>query len=213
MAASPRALPLRQIARAILFLFATIAPTSAIKANAADSFDPFTRYTLVLSAEGGFDHFGGRLNSTFVQTWDLAARFSVLPFDPFRMNLLGGALDGALEVGLQPVFQRFETLGQNFGGMGLGLRYYLIGWRLGRFVPYVNVSAAPGGTDLHIPQLRGPFMFLIQAGAGLSYFATEHVALYAGYQVEHVSNAYTYGTDYGLESPGGAAFGVSYFFR
>ncbi len=198
---------------AIFLLLGALAPPTPCIADAADSFEPFTRYTLVVSAEGGINHFGGRLNSTFVQTWDLAARFSVLPFDPFRMNLLGGGLDGALEVGLQPVFQRFETLGQNFAGMGLALRYYLIHWRFDRFVPYVNASAAPGGTDLRISGLQGPFMFLIQAGFGLSYFATEHTAFYAGYQVEHVSNAYTHRTDYGLESPGGAVFGVSYFFH
>jgi hypothetical protein len=204
---------LRRLGAAFVFLVGTSVLGRPIAAQATDSFEPFNQYTLVVSAEGGFNHFGGRLNSTFVQTWDLAARFSIFPFDPVHMDLLGGALDGAFEVGLQPIFERFETLGQNFGGMGLALRYYLLHWRFGRFVPYVSGSAAPGGTDLNIPSLRGPFMFVLQASVGLTYFATEHVAFYGGYQLEHVSNAYTHRLDWGLESPGGAVFGVSYFFH
>jgi hypothetical protein len=207
------AFPLRRVGIAIALWLGVTALVMPLAGNAADLSAPFDRYTLVFSAEGGFSHFGSRLNSTFVQTWDLATRFSILPFAPFQMELLWGALDGSLEVGLQPTFQRFETIGQNFGGMGLAFRYYLLHWRVGRFVPYANVSAAPGGTDLDIPRLRGPFMFLIQAGAGFSYFVNERTALYIGYQIEHVSNAYTYGTDAGLDSPGGAVFGISYFFH
>ena len=40
-----------------------------------------------------------------------------------RLKFLGGVLNGALEIGLEPTFERFNTQHQNFGGFGLHLRY------------------------------------------------------------------------------------------
>jgi hypothetical protein len=79
-------------------------------------------------------------------------------------------LDGVVEDGLEPTFQRFNTLHQNFAGLGLDGRYYLVHFRRGRFEPWINASIAPGGADLRMgssvseTRLSGPFMILIQAG-------------------------------------------------
>jgi hypothetical protein len=92
------------------------------------------------------------------------------PFGVTRSQLLGGMADGAVEIGLEPTFQRFNTVHQNFAGLGLDVRYYLVHFRRGRFVPWINASIAPGGTDLRMGssvseiRLSGPFMNLIQAG-------------------------------------------------
>jgi len=94
--------------------------------------------------------------------------------------------DGAVEIGLEPTFERFNTVHQNFAGLGLDVRYYLAHFRRGRFVPWINASIAPGGTDLRMgnsvseTRLSGPVMNLIQAGVGISYFVTERSAVYAG---------------------------------
>jgi hypothetical protein len=109
-----------------------------------------------------------------------------LPFGVPRFKYFDGALDGSLEVGLEPTFERFDTVGQNFAGVGLELRYYLLHFRYGRWVPWIDASIAPGGTDLRIgrvsneTRLTGPFMNLIQGGIGVSYFVTERGAIYTG---------------------------------
>jgi hypothetical protein len=51
---------------------------------------------------------------------------SPLPFGVTRSQLLGGMADGAIEIGLAPTFQRFNTVHQNFAGLGLDVRYYLV---------------------------------------------------------------------------------------
>jgi hypothetical protein len=181
----------------------------------------FERGTVLISAESAFAHFGSRLPGGVgqMQDFNLGARVSLLPFDPFRAGqrlpwYLSGArlpsyLAGSLEVGVEPLFQRYNTQHQNFAGAGLALRYHLLGLEFGRFVPWVGASAVPGGTDLSIVGLRGPFMFVIQAGFGLSYFASDRTALYFGYNAQHVSNAWTRGPNHGMNTPYGAVFGVT----
>lgn len=177
----------------------------------------------VVSVEGAFAHFGSRLpgGTGQIQDFNLGARVSIFPFHPFRAGerlpwYLSGArlpryLAGALEVGVEPLFQRFNTQHQNFAGAGLALRYHLVGLESGRFVPWVGASVVPGGTDLNITGLRGPFMFVIQAGFGVSCFVSDSTAFYFGYNAQHVSNAWTHTPDHGLNSPYGAVFGVSRF--
>jgi hypothetical protein len=156
-----------------------------------------TKDTKVVSVEGALAHFGSRLNNGlgYVQAWNLGARVSLLPFGVTRWQLLGGMADGAVEIGLEPTFQRLNTVHQNFAGLGLDVRYYLVHFCRGRFVPWINASIAPGGTDLRMgssvseTRLSGPFMNLIQAGVGISYFVTERSAVYAGLNAQHISNA------------------------
>jgi hypothetical protein len=174
--------------------------SAVLSASDALAFDPeqaFAPWAKVISIEGTFSHFGPRLDNpdAIVQAWTLSARFSLLPFGTSRFRLLNGALDGSFEIGLEPTFERFQTVNQNFGGLGLALRYHLLGLSYGPFVPWIGASIAPGGTDLRIghfsneTRLRGPFMNLIEGGIGVSYFLTERGAIYLGLQAQHISNA------------------------
>jgi len=175
----------------------------------------------VISAESTISHFGSRLNEgdQVVQAWGLAARFSLLPFGITRFRVLDGALDGSFEVGLEPTFERLETEGQNFGGLGLALRYYLLHFRYGNWVPWVDASIAPGGSDFRIgrvsdkTRLTGPFMDLIQAGVGVSYFMNQHWAPYFGLQAQHISNGGFNGgsRNYDLNTAASVVVGVSWF--
>ena len=94
-----------------------------------------TKGTKVVSVEGALAHFGSRLNNGlgYVQAWNLSARISLHPSGVTRSQLLGGMADGAVEIGLAPTFQRFNTVHQNFAGLGLDVRYYLVHFRRGRF--------------------------------------------------------------------------------
>ena len=96
-----------------------------------------TKGTKVVSVEGALAHFGSRLNNGlgYVQAWNLGARFSLLPFGVTHSQFLGGMADGAVEIGLEPTFQRFNTVHQNFAGLGLDLRYYLVHFRRGDSYP------------------------------------------------------------------------------
>ena len=103
--------------------------------------------------------------------------------------------DGAVEIGLEPTCERFNTVRQNFAGLGLDVRHYHVHFRRGRLVPWIKTSIAPGGTDLRMgsnvseTRLTGPFMNLIQAGVSISYFVTERSAVYAGPNAQQISNA------------------------
>lgn len=179
----------------------------------ASAFEPaqvLHRNALEISIDGNIAHTDtSRVPSAVVQEWGLGARFSILPFP-----IVGSSFyRGTLAIGLGPYFQRFNTLHQNQAGVGLWLRYYLVGLRWGRVIPWIDASATPSGGDLRIQDLGGNnFMFIIQGGIGVSYFVSNHWAIYGGYRFVHDSNAYTYGPDRGIEL-NGAAMGVSYFLK
>lgn len=61
----------------------------------------------VISGEGTVAHFGARLNDRAIHAWNLLARFSLLPFGVNHLQVLRGILDGDLEIGLEPRFERF----------------------------------------------------------------------------------------------------------
>ena len=167
------------------------------------------RDALLGSAEGGVGHVDtSRIPSAVVQDWALGANFSTVPFDTLGSRFWRGSLT----VGVGPHFVRFNTLHQNQAGVGLWLRYYLTGLTYGRMVPWIDASVTPTGGDLRIRHLSGGFMFVLQGGLGASYFVTDRTAVYAGYRLRHVSNAYTHGRDEGVNSHG-LVVGVSYFLR
>lgn len=64
----------------------------------------------VISGEGTIAYFGVRLNERGIQAWNLSARFSLLPFGVTHFRIVRGGLDGALEVGLEPTFERLSVL-------------------------------------------------------------------------------------------------------
>jgi hypothetical protein len=183
----------------------------------------------LVSGEATVAHFGARLNDRSIQAWNLSARFSLLPFGVNHYHFLSGKVDGALEVGLEPTFERFSvrhspqnTSGfANYEGVGLVLRYYLVHIRYQGMVPWIEAGIAPGGTDLKIGQqsnetrLTGPFMNRIKGGLGLSYFISENAASYIGLQAQHLSNAGLNGPNrnYSLNTPVSFVIGGSWFFR
>lgn len=190
------------------------------------AFDPdqaFSPWTKAVSMEATFTHFGSRLNNgdAAVQAWNLSGRFALLPLGITRFKFLGGVLDGAAEIGLEPTFERFNTQHQNFAGVGLHLRYDMLHFRWGPLVPWIDVSIAPGGTDLRIgrasneTRLDGPFMNLIQAGVGESYFVNNRTAIYLGMQAQHISNAGLNGSNrnYALNTVESFVFGLSWYLR
>ena len=79
-------------------------------------------------------------------------------------------------------------------------------------MPYVELGAAPGATDLNVREQRTDFVFLLFGGVGASYFVTERTALYAGYRLQHISNAGTDSPNQGINSHTGV-IGLSIFFR
>jgi Lipid A 3-O-deacylase (PagL) len=203
----------------------TVLPPT-IGSSVLAAFNPdqvFSRWAKVVSVEATFTHFGSHLDNddAVIQAWNLSGRFALLPFGVSRMKFLSGVLDGALEIGLEPTFERFTTQHQNFGGVGLHLRYNLLHFRWGPLIPWIDASIAPGGTDLRTgrvsdeTRLDGPFMNLIQAGVGESYFANNHAAIYFGLQAQHISSAGLNGSNrnYSLNTVESVVVGISWYLR
>lgn len=207
------------LAIAFIAISATIA-RSGDDAWAFDADSVFTPWKKSASIEASFAHFGIHLGeSGWVQAWNVGARFSLLPLGVTRFNHFSGYCDGALELGVEPVFERFVPERQNFAGLGLGFRYYLVHFEYGRFVPWIDASIAPGYTDLNIgrvsneTRLTGPFMNLIEAGVGGSYFVSDNTAVYVGLRAQHISNAGLNGgnRNFALNTPFGMVIGVSFY--
>jgi hypothetical protein len=182
----------------------------AAPAAAYDAKETFKKGALAVAVEGGHgeqDNFEAHGLDTGLEFWNAGIRLSTIPFGPSGP----GPLWGALEVGLEPFYQRYmDPLDAFFAGVGVALRYHFLS--LGRVVPYLEAFAAAGGTDLETLEIDSNFTFLLHAGAGLSVFITDRAAVYAGYRLQHVSNGNTAEPNRGFESHG-VVVGVSYFFR
>jgi opacity protein-like surface antigen len=138
---------------------------------------------------------------------NVTPRISYLLFKPFG----SGWLRSAVEPGLEGWFQHYVSpASANAGGLKLALRYHFIAF--GRLVPYVEVTGGAGGTNLKVPEIRSRFTFVAEAGAGLSYFLTDEVALSAGYRFQHISNGDTSTPNRGFNSDSGV-IGVSFYFK
>ena len=147
----------------VLAAVLALAPRSL---GAFDAQDTFRKGTFVLSAEagGGAQHsIEGQASQVGLEFWNGGIRFGLLPFGPS----LSGPLFGALEVGVEPFYQRYtEPVHAFFGGLGVLLRYHLLS--LGRVVPYVEVFGSVGGTDLDTREIDSTFTFLVHGGVGAS---------------------------------------------
>jgi len=53
---------------------------------------------------------------------------------------------------------------------------------------------------------------VLEAGAGLSYFVTDSLAVNAGYRFQHISNGHTSTPNRGVDSDSGVV-GVSFYFK
>ena len=184
-----------------------------VGAAPAWAFDPkltFREGTVIFSGEVGYgeqfdlEGFDDRSDLKF---WNAGARVSIVPFGPTG----SGLFYGALETGLEPLYQRYtDPKSAYFAGLAAVGRYHVLS--LGAFVPYVELAAAAGGTDLKVREIRSDFTLLLFGGGGASYFVTDRTAVYAGYRFEHVSNGNTATPNRGFESHVGV-FGVSYYLR
>jgi lipid A 3-O-deacylase len=193
------------VAASLALLLLAAGPTLAFDVN-----QTFSKGTNVMSLEGG----GGTQSNleqhkrqTGLDLWYLGYRFSLLPLDPVGPSVLRGAL----EVGFEPLYQKY-TGGRNAFWMGLSAqgRWHFIS--LGRFVPYVELGAGAGGTDLKAIEIDSTFAFLLSAGLGASFFVTDEIAMYGGYRMVHVSNGHTSTLNRGFEA-NTAVVGVSYYFK
>ena len=192
---------------AMILFASTVLP---LQAAAFDANTTFAKGTYVLSGEGSY---GERFNRegfaelTDINLWNVGLRASILPF-----GVTGpGALRGALEAGLEPLYQRYPDPHSAFwAGLMVAARYHLLS--LGRFVPYLEAAGGPGGTDLNVMEINSNFAFVVWGGAGASVFVTDATAVYAGYRYEHNSNAGTASPNRGLDFHV-VVFGVSYYLR
>jgi lipid A 3-O-deacylase len=181
--------------------------------SAALAYDPrqtFNQGSFVISPEVGYGQqvdLEGKDGFTGLEFVNAGARFGWLPFNPVGP----GPLYGSFEIGLEPLYQRyFDPVDAFFAGLGATFRYHFLS--LGRLVPYAELAAAAGGTDLKVKEIRSDFAFMLWGGAGVSYFLTDRTAVYGGYRYQHVSNGGIEKPNRGFESHTGVA-GVSLFFE
>lgn len=198
--------PVRLLVSAILF----VSIGQPLPVAAFDAKTTFAKGTYVLSGEGSYgEQFNreGFAELSDVKMWNVGLRASILPFGAVGP----GILHGALEAGLEPLYQRYLDPHPAFwAGLMLVARYHFLA--LGRFVPYVEVAGGPGGTDLNVAEIRSDFSFVVWGGAGASVFLTDTTAVYAGYRYEHNSNAGTASPNRGLDYHV-VVMGVSYYRR
>ena len=199
--------------RAARVLVCVAVAVIVLPASAATAYDPrqtFVEGTVVVSPEFGYGHqfdLEGKSGYTGLAFVNTGVRFGLLPFGPTG----SGPLFGAFEVGLEPLYQQYLSPERvYYAGLGLTLKYHFLA--LDRFVPYVELAAFAGGTNLKVTEIRSDFAFLLWGGAGASYFVADRTAVYAGYRYEHVSNGNTERPNRGFESNVGVA-GMSFFFE
>jgi len=194
----------------IAALAALLAMVTVSAAAAFDAAQTFKQGTLVISPEVGYGRqvdLEGKHEFTGLEFANVGVRVGWLPFAP----VVPGPLHGSLEVGLEPLYQRyFHPVDAFFAGLGATVRYHFLA--LGRVVPYLEVAGFAGGTDLKVAEIRSDFTFLLFGGAGVSVFVTDRTAVYGGYRYQHVSNGDTERPNRGLESHTGVV-GVSFFFE
>jgi len=179
-----------------------------VMAIAYDPEQTFHKGAVLLSVEGG----GGAENNfepldSHIEFWNAGVRLSLIPFGTTG----SGVLYGALEVGLEPLLQQYTRPSDaQWAGLALVGRYHFL--RLGRFVPWVEILGAAGGTGLKVPEIRSSFAFLLDGGVGASVFLTDQTALYVGYRLQHISNGNTSNPNFGFESHTGV-IGATFFLK
>jgi lipid A 3-O-deacylase len=179
----------------------------------APAFDPeaaFARGTMILGLQVG----GGAANNledhraiSDISFVNVSPRVSYLFFSPFGSGLLRSAVEPGVEGWFQYYLSPKEATAE---GLKLAMRYHLIGF--GRLVPYLEVNGGAGGTNLRVKEIDSTFTFVLEAGAGVSYFITDTVALNAGYRFQHISNGHTSSPNRGFNSDTGIG-GVSFHFK
>jgi hypothetical protein len=190
---------------------ATLAMLSLVRPAAA--FDPeatFARGTTIFGLQVG----GGAANNiedhrtvSDISFITETPRLSYLFFSPFGSGLLRSAFEPGLEGWFQQYLSPHSATAQ---GLKVTGRYHFIGF--GRFVPSLELTGGAGGTSLRVPEIDSTFTFVVEAGAGLSCFITDALAINAGYRFQHISNGHTSTPNRGFESDSGVV-GVSFYFK
>lgn len=179
-------------------------------AAAFDTEAEFAKGTKIFGLQiGGGDqnNIEGHRTISGISFVNFTPRFSYLPFEPFG----SGWLRSAFEPGLEAFFQYYlepETFTAE--GLKIALRYHLIGF--GPLVPYLEGTAGAGGTNLQVREIDSRFTFILEGGAGLSYFVAPGVAVNLGYRFQHISNGNTSRPNRGFNSDSGV-LGVAWHFR
>ena len=190
---------------------AALAVLSLVRPAAA--FDPeatFARGTTIFGLQvggGAANNVEGRRTESDISFITETPRLSYLFFNPFGSGLLRSAFEPGLEGWFQQYLSPHSATAE---GLKVTGRYHLIGF--GRFVPYLEGTAGAGGTSLRVPEIDSTFTFVLAAGAGLSYFVTDTVAVNAGYRFQHISNGDTSKPNRGFNSDSGVV-GVSFYFK
>ena len=193
------------VALSIVAILAVAPPVTAYDPEAT-----FARGTTILGLQvggGAANNIEGQRTVSDISFVNVTPRVSYLLFPPFG----SGWLRGALEPGLEGWFQHYlSPESASAEGLKLALRYHFIG--LGRLVPYLESTAGAAGSSLKVPEINSAFTFVLEAGAGVSYFVTDDVAINAGYRFQHISNGHTSSPNRGFNSDAGV-IGVSFFFK
>jgi lipid A 3-O-deacylase len=198
--------PLMEVTIALALLLGAASPAFAF-----DAAQTFAQGRSVLSIEAGGgtqSNLEGHRAPTNLDLWYIGLRYSLLPLPPAGP----GFLHGSLEVGLEPTYQRYVGGAEGFwaGVVAHGRWHFL---SLGRIVPYVELGAGAGGTDLNTIEIDSSFAFLLAAGVGASVFITDQIALYGGYRMVHISNGNTSSRlNRGFEADT-AVVGMSFYFK
>ena len=194
--------------------WAALAATAVLSlARPAPAYDPeatFARGTTIFGLQvggGAANNVEGHRDVSDISFITETPRLSYLFFSPFGSGLLRSAFEPGLEGWFQQYLSPHSATAQ---GLKVTGRYHFIG--LGRFVPYLEGTAGAGGTSLRVPEINSTFTFVAEAGAGLSYFVTDALALNAGYRFQHISNGHTSDPNRGFNSDSGVV-GVSYYFK
>jgi hypothetical protein len=179
----------------------------------APAFDPegaFARGTTIFGLQVG----GGAANDiedhrtlSDISFVNVSPRVSYLWFSPFGSGFLRSAFEPGVEGWFQYYLSPKEARAE---GLKLAMRYHLIGF--GRLVPYLEVNGGAGGTNLRVKEMDSTFTFVLEAGAGVSYFIRDTVALNVGYRFQHISNGHTSTPNRGFNSDTGSG-GVSFHFK
>jgi lipid A 3-O-deacylase len=127
-------------------------------------------------------------------------------------QLGAGYLTGNVTLMLEPFYAAYyQPFGASAAGGALVVKYNFLSF--GRWMPYWDMGAGMLWTDLapRIADLSTPVNFVLEAGPGLQYFATERIALTMGTRFHHISNAGTGERNDGLNSIL-TYVGMSFFF-
>jgi hypothetical protein len=170
----------------------------------------FAKGTTVLGLQvgGGVQtNIAGDPPITGISFVNVMPRLSYLPFEPFG----SGWLKSAIEPGLEGWFQLYlEPRVFTAEGLKITLRHHFVG--LGPLVPYLELTAGAGGTNLTVQETQSRLTFVLDGGAGVSYFMTSGIALNLGYRFQHIFNGNTAHPNRGINSNTGVA-GVSFHFH